>query len=533
MNYLIDFAQGTSQEEIDAYLTANNCTITKVFDAFELVFLVSADVEPPKTPIVTSVINDDATTITTLTELVIDNPPVDSFTFALAEEKEWWKAYVLNKIDFTSETATIDRRGVGSTVYVMDSGIDELHSEFQAANITKLFSFTGEFSDTRGHGTAMASLIAGNTCGVTNAKVKVVKILDANQATKQSDLLGALNAILQDHLLSAESSVLNCSWSIPKNEYIESKFRELINQGVYVVTSAGNSGVAIDQVTPASMPEVLVIGSYDQDLKPSNFSNYTATSAISYTAGETNSGAISGWAPGEQIWVALVGGNYGFAAGTSVSAAIHSAVLAYNLSFGQVRLSVDDKQDVKALSRWSLGRENLIDLSDPKYAASANKASTLLNDYKPVSVSNTTINIGVLVGKTWWVNVFDPTTTKSAELIGPTRGDVTIRSDGELVINPTSVNGNYEIYEAVLRLTDMNDVVTDKQLKVAIVDPSFNLQSVGEDDPIVDVNVAIAECCVEIQCQHNGTTCVFPIACYGGAYCYDDSTAKEIICNCV
>ena len=201
---------------------------------------------------------------------------------------------------------------------MLDSGIDLTHSEFTGKDISLVYSLTGDFNDTNGHGTGLASLMVGNTCGVTSTSIKVVKIFDDNQPTKQSDFLHALDAILTDMNSNINKfSIINCSWAINKNIYIEDKIKHLINAGALVVASAGNSGKPIEEVTPASMPDVLTIGAYNSDFVPCDFSDYSNPSVVSLTQGQVNTGTLDAWAPGEQIWIAnptSKGGGYGFAA---------------------------------------------------------------------------------------------------------------------------------------------------------------------------------------------------------------------------
>ena len=539
MNYLIDFVKDATSEQIESYLTANSCVVVKIYSAFDNVYLVTASGEPQPDLIVESIINDEANPIQLLGEVQIDNPTLPTTIFSTEDQKDWWKNYVMDEIDFEAAQVELARRGQRSQIYLMDSGVNAAHPDFAEARIENLFAFNSDFTDTRGHGTALASVMVGKTCGLTDAKIKVVKIFDTNSETRQSDMLNALEAILQDFLLNAAApSVLNCSWSIAKNSYIETKLQQLIDVGIYVVASAGNSGVPIDQVTPASMNTVLTIGSFNEDLTPSNFSNYTDPSVIGLNQSETNSGELDGWAPGEQIWVATVDGNFGYGAGTSIAAAIHSATLAYNLTYGtdiQGNLLINrQNQDIPFLLKNSLGRENLLNLSDPKYANSKNRVSTILSDYHPMVWGEPTLNIGVLVGRVWYIALFDPTKTKSAYLVDDTIEGISLNSNGELIIAPTQVDGGYKIQTTTLQVTDLNDQVTEMQLKMAIVDPNFDRQNLPEDDPLLDINLAEAECCVDVPCVPNGgnTACVYTVACYGGAMCAPTGTKGGTVTGC-
>jgi subtilisin family serine protease len=187
MKYIIDFSSVATGDEITAYLVENSCTVIKVYNNFLKVYLVNSETTPPVTSIVESVVNDDDTTIVPLGEFVpvnqycnIFNPNYPSINISTTDEKDWWKNYVLSEPDFDNQIVTLSRKGNGVSVYIMDSGIHATHPEFLDSTIINLFSITDNFLDTSGHGTAIASVISGRSCGLTNATLKIVKIFDKN-----------------------------------------------------------------------------------------------------------------------------------------------------------------------------------------------------------------------------------------------------------------------------------------------------------------------------------------------------------------
>jgi hypothetical protein len=335
MKYLIDFKNTAAQPEIDSYLQQNLCEIIRVYSNFDKVYLVECPQQPAATDIVDTVELDDDLSITPLETTIIPNaefgllgstPTID---LDLNDEQQWWKIYSLNNLG-DQDRAVIGRYGSSSMVYLLDSGVKKDHNDFAAATVVDLFSVTGDFTDRTGHGTAIASVILGTVCGITAAEIKSVKIFDPNHSTKQSELLAAFDTVISDYLQNTDKfAVVNLSWGIEKNQYVENKIRTLINFGLYVVAAAGNSGRSIENVTPASMPEVITVGSYNQDFQPCDFSNYT-TSVISLTQDSVNYGVLDGWAPGVDIKVATIDGQFGMAAGTSISAALVTAGMVYN-----------------------------------------------------------------------------------------------------------------------------------------------------------------------------------------------------------
>ena len=422
MKYIIDFKDAVLQHEIDQHILStadtHNIRIVRHYSGFGNVFLVEADIKPDISDLIESVIEDENNALKLLGVDLVLTDSIETTTFNIDDTKNWWKVASVNNLDFDETVHTHTIRGFTSTVYILDSGIEENHPEFDGVDITLLHSFTDNFTDTKGHGTGLASLISGKTCGLTGASLKIVKIFDVNKPTLQSDLLHAFDAVLSDYTSNGRKpSVANLSWGIPYNDYINSKIQVLIDQGMFVVAAAGNAGVPIENVTPASIPNVLTVGSYDQSLKPCDFSNYTGESIISFNQQDINTGALDGWAPGEQIWAAGLNGTYGFVAGTSASAAIASGALAYNFSrYADTSGNAPDyfsnhKTITESLIKeWkpvlngpdpkltpfvgiAISRPNLLDLSDPRYSSSINRVVTYttgLGSQIPLSRINAT-----------------------------------------------------------------------------------------------------------------------------------------------
>ncbi len=436
MKYIIDFIDSATKTDIERYLSYNSITLLKHFEILGNVLHIESDILPPSDPLVESVVIDEDNPIQLLDFDLTLLDTVSTTSFNIEDNKNWWKVASIKDVNFDSETHIHTVRGFGGVVYILDSGIESSHPEFQDANIQLLHSFTNEFSDTRGHGTALASVISGKTCGLTGATIKVVKIFDTSVSTLQSDLLSAFDAVLNDYITNGRTlSVVNLSWGMAKNEYIDAKIKYLRNQGLHVVVAAGNSGAPIDNVTPASIPAVLTVGAYNQSLTPCDFSNYTGESIISNTNEIVNTGSLDIWAPGEMIWAAGLNGTYGYVAGTSAATAITSGAVIYNLSryvndtgFGSVAY-----RDVELLNNryalWDSSLTSIIDTDDltflytiinsknrfeidlsqnPVYDNSVSTAVTYSKTSAGVSYNNLQ-RVRVVAGKPSYKNIFDKT----------------------------------------------------------------------------------------------------------------------------
>jgi len=514
--YLIDFKNDADEEAIQAYINNSQFSQIKIFNRLEKTYQVSSETQPILTNIVSTIVNDDDSHLQLLTTVNVPMPATPSTkSFSSSDDHNWWKVYSIANADLDQPTIDTEIFGEGINVYMVDSGIDITHSEFADQDINLLFSFTNEFSDNNGHGTGLSSLIVGNTCGLTNATLNVVKIFDQTIPTKQSDLLSALNAILEDAAVSSNRvSVVNLSWSIPKNSFIESKIQCLIDAGLIVVVSAGNSGMPISDVTPASMPDVFTIGSYGQDFIPSNFSNFS--SSISNTPNLTNFGSLDSWAPGENIYVASPGNNsYSIASGTSISSAIYSGAIAYNLSqylinSGHLPLLF---QRNNAIS--STDRKNIMDLSDSKYSSSVNKICSYVDidsrhaDFSSIERPIKQVSrIGQFSARRFLV----PKLIKSYEILGDLPNGVTI--DGvninfNMQNEPVSENhvGSYS-FEIRLDLRNL-DISITKEVKITLFGTLFDPTILSKDDPLLELTLDV-QSCTQNDCTGQPCGCPSP-----------------------
>lgn len=478
MRFIIDFVNTTADADITAYFKAQKCTVINVFDAIGKTYLVSCAAEPAASDLIEHIFRDDESPISLLDvapeTVTFESAPQDEHT--TADEDNWWKLAVIPHVDMDSEQFKTTRTAKGVRVYVLDSGISVDHADFANRDITLLHSIVeNDFSDTTGHGTALASVIVGNQCGITDAALKVVKIFHQGNPVYASDIMSALNAVATDFLTSPIApAVMNCSWSIAKNDLINQKFADLRNLGLIISVSAGNDGMAISDVTPAAIPEVFTIGSFGTDLKPSNFTNYTGKTDTSLTQGETNHGALDLFAPGESIRVALNTGEYGYTAGTSIAAAITSACFAANLA----RLTHSYAYYTQAIVEETMtfwATKDILTL-DGNFADSPNLVvATRIIPAEDEAKPRTMVNAprAAPIGYDFSFRTGDPTAYKEIKVenlpsfLTMDQNFITGKPEGPL---PES---GYQIYEIPVTLTGFDDKTTDSYtLTMILYDPS-------------------------------------------------------------
>lgn len=556
MQFLIDFHNTATDSEIQSYLTDNNCTVLKEWDNFDKVFLVETATEPPVTSIVTFVKDNQILNIQPKLHeihssyaLVNYDGVGESVTISTTEDKDWWKNYSLKNPIFDESSTTIKRKGSKVRIYIMDSGIDSSHPEFINADISNVYTVTpGDYTDNKGHGTALASLIVGSTCGITNARIKNVKIFDPTHNTLQSELLNAFDAILNDVPLN-HYAVVNCSWVIDKNEWVEHKIQIMLDRGVWVICAAGNQGTPIQNVTPASMAETFTVGSYNKDLQPSDFSNYTSEH-LQTTQGAVNEGRLDGWAPGENIYVAKptnMGGGYAFTSGTSLSTAITCAVCAYNLddnlhADGLMNNEIEDFIIAGPDTNVGLicGRQGILELNDPKYADSINAIATLadlagLPSNPAPDSSEGTVRVGQRKNV---ARAFNPHFDKSFTWTSVLPNFINLKNDGFLSAKPLAADGPseseafklYTLTGTRINNEDQEETVT---ISLYVLAQSYDPNQLPEDH-IVNILLQSGACATNVA--NNCGFAIFNPPCAPGCPSFADvccDGGKSAYCLCM
>lgn len=215
-------------------------------------------------------------------------------------------------------------------LYVIDSGIDFNNPEFDYPELEKVNFYTvfdGDFTDYRGHGTAVSSMAVGKNLGIANhCKLLSVKIANQGEEASIFQLGQALDAIKAAAVADPTvTRIVNCSWGVARSEYLDAKFEELIALGITVVCAAGNSGVSVEDVTPAGIDNVMTVASMDKFDIPSGFNNISPTD----TGVVTGHGlSLDIFAPGENVMVAYLNNSYRVMSGTSFAAPLVAGIAA-------------------------------------------------------------------------------------------------------------------------------------------------------------------------------------------------------------
>lgn len=493
MNFILDFKDDLTQEYVDAYLANHGCTKLQTFSSFNHVYLVSCNQAPTVDSDLLSVVADE--------DHSVDLHAESYRNFDNTTEENWWKMAVISNPNFDSNQQELLERGSRVTIYLMDSGVDQSHPDFAGRNITMLHTFNGDFVDRIGHGTSLASLMVGNTAGISNAKVKVVKITDQTATTKTSDLIAAFDAIISDYTANGSAvSIVNISWNIARNTYIESKIDALMNRGIFVVVAAGNEGQAISNTTPAAMMTVITVGAFNQDLEPCSFSNYSGPG-----------GDLDGWAPGQQMYVAQLGGGFGFTQGTSCAAAVASATLAYNLDYFMLTEEgqwagagvVIDSDNVRLHRQVIFPRQDILML-EGQYADSLNSIATILTKGSLADRDSSTVTAAIVSNQQVGIRVFTDQEVTSTTFSVPLLDGLSLNRG--YIVGQVGATPERYTYESVATVTHSDGQQRNVSIKIYVLPNEPDAAELPPDD---ELKILLA--------MTPGSTCMMTVT--SGAQC--------------
>ncbi|KFX98298.1 hypothetical protein V490_02368 [Pseudogymnoascus sp. VKM F-3557] len=168
--------------------------------------------------------------------------------------------------------------GEGTTIYVVDSGINIKHEEFGGRAVWGKNYVEGSIDeDEDGHGTHVAGIAGGANYGVASkAHLIAIKVLDAKGDGTSSDVLAGMQWAADDAEKKNQTgkSVINMSLGAGYSEAFNKATAAIIARGVVVVAAAGNEDANASGVSPASTPDVITVGATYRNDTRATFSNW-------------------------------------------------------------------------------------------------------------------------------------------------------------------------------------------------------------------------------------------------------------------
>lgn len=202
--------------------------------------------------------------------------------------------------------------GSGAIVYVVDTGVDISHPEFEGRAEWGINTADDEGSNgcMDSHGTHVAGIVGSKTYGVAK-KVKIisVKVLDCNGEGSYSGILGGLEWISKR---KEKNSIVNMSLGGPYSKILNTVVESLSKNGFIVVSAAGNENSNACNSSPGSAISSITVGSVGTYIS-------RQCSSLSFSTFSNYGRCVDILADGEDILSTIPKGSTGTMSGTSMA----------------------------------------------------------------------------------------------------------------------------------------------------------------------------------------------------------------------
>ena len=179
------------------------------------------------------------------------------------------KTYIGNSVPYIgSEIPRMDGiDGTGIKIAVIDTGVDFNHPDLFGwgpdGKVIGGYNFIQENQlpmDTNGHGTKVAGIIAadGSVLGVApKAKILAYKVSEDGEGVSSELIRGAIEKAIED-----EADIINISLGVNRtNSKIDNAVNHALDNGIFVVTAAGNDGPKLETIgSPGRNFESVTVG---------------------------------------------------------------------------------------------------------------------------------------------------------------------------------------------------------------------------------------------------------------------------------
>ena len=202
-------------------------------------------------------------------------------------------------------------------IAVIDAGADSRHPEL-AGMILDTFDAIGSGDRVHPHGTSIVGAIAARARlrgTAPGAHILVARAFGTTRTSMDGTTTDIVKAI--EWSMRRGARIINMSFAGGRDPAIERHLASARRRGIILVAAAGNAGPNSAPLYPAANPAVIAVTATDVDdriFRSANRGNHIAVAA-----------------PGVDLWLPAVGGDYRRTSGTSFSAAEVTGVIALML----------------------------------------------------------------------------------------------------------------------------------------------------------------------------------------------------------
>ncbi|KAI2778684.1 subtilisin-like protein [Daldinia loculata] len=245
-------------------------------------------------------------------------------TIKATQENADWGLARLSSSEPGSTTYTYDdSAGEGTCAYVIDTGIEVDHEEFEGrAQFLNNFA-DDDNTDGNGHGTHVAGTIGSKTYGVAKkTSLFAVKVLDASGSGTNSGVIAGMDFVAKDAAGQScpKGVVVNMSLGGSSSRAVNEAAASIVDAGLFLAVAAGNEATDASSSSPASEETACTVGATTKDDELAEYSNFGSLVDI--------------LAPGTDIESTWIGGATNVISGTSMASPHIAGLGAYYLGLG-------------------------------------------------------------------------------------------------------------------------------------------------------------------------------------------------------
>ncbi|KAI1743572.1 subtilisin-like protease PR1K [Xylaria scruposa] len=236
---------------------------------------------------------------------------------------DWGLARLSNTSPSSSTYTYDDSAGEGVCAYVVDTGIDVDHPDFEGRATFASNQVDNDDTDGNGHGTHVSGTIGSKTYGVAKkVSLYAVKVLGADGSGTNSGVIAGMDFVVTDapDRDCPKGVVVNLSLGGGVSSAVNEAAANVVSAGHFMAVAAGNEAEDASNSSPASEPSVCTVGATDKTDALSYFSNFGKL--------------VDVLAPGSDIESTWPGGRTNTISGTSMASPHVAGIGAYFLGLG-------------------------------------------------------------------------------------------------------------------------------------------------------------------------------------------------------
>ncbi|KAI0433956.1 subtilisin-like protease PR1K [Xylaria sp. FL1042] len=236
---------------------------------------------------------------------------------------DWGLARLSNTSPDSSTYTYDDSAGEGVCAYVVDTGIDVDHPDFEGRATFASNQVDNDNTDGNGHGTHVAGTIGSKTYGVAKkVNLYAVKVLGADGSGTNAGVIAGMDYVVSDAPSRdcPKGVVVNLSLGGGISSSVNEAAANVVSAGNFMAVAAGNEAEDASNSSPASEPSVCTVGATDKTDTLSYFSNFGSL--------------VDVLAPGSDIESTWPGDQTNTISGTSMASPHVAGIGAYFLGLG-------------------------------------------------------------------------------------------------------------------------------------------------------------------------------------------------------